>query len=148
MYGLGLGLCFQAPNLAVQTVMPKPEVPIGLALMLFGQLLGAAIFVSVGENVLGNQLVARLAGIPGIDVGLVTTSGATSLLASVADDLRPVVLMAYNKALQKVFEVGLILSCLTVLGTATLEWRSILKKPEPKAGGESGAAAAEVKSEG
>lgn len=147
VYGAGLGLCFQVPNLAVQTVMPKPEVPMGLALMLFGQLLGSAVFVSVGENVLGNQLASRLASIPGIDHSLITSSGATTLLASVSKDLRPVVLMAYNKALQRVFLVGLIVSCLTIFGSASLEWKSILKKPEPKAGSESGPPPAEKASE-
>lgn len=122
----------------MQTVLPKPEVPIGLALTLFGQLVGAAVFVAVGENVLGKQLASRLADFQGIDSGLATTSGAITLLASVADELRPVVLVAYNKALQKVLEVGLIVSGLAVLGTATLEWRSILEKPTSNPGGEKG----------
>lgn len=138
VYGLGLGLYFQIPNLAVQTVLPKPEVPTGLALMLFGQLIGAAVFVTVGENGLGNQLASRLANVQGVNPSLVTASGVTTLSASVADELRPVVLVAYNRALQKVFEVGLVVSCLAVLGAATLEWRSILKKPESTEGGGSG----------
>lgn len=129
VYGIGLGLCFQVPNLAAQTVLPKNDVPIGLALMLFGQLLGAAVFVAVGENVLGNQLVQRLSVVPGFHPSLVTSTGATSLLRSLPLDQRATVLIAYNEALRKVFQVGLIVSCLTTLGAATLEWKSILKKP-------------------
>ncbi len=129
IYGLGLGWCFQAPNLAVQTVLPRKEVPIGLALMIFTQLLSGAIFVSVGESVLDNQLVQRLSGVPGFSSSLITSGGATSLLSSVSADIRETVLTAYAEALRKVFQLGLILSCLTVLGTATLEWRSVLKKP-------------------
>lgn len=134
VYGFGMGLCFQTPNLATQTVLPKPDVPMGLALMLFGQLLGAAVFVSVGENVLGNQLLQRLSGIPGYSQSLITSGGATSLLDSVPADLMAIVLTAYNEALRKVFQIGLILSCLAVLGTATLEWRNVLKQPEANNG--------------
>ncbi|KAL9038867.1 MAG: hypothetical protein Q9214_005111 [Letrouitia sp. 1 TL-2023] len=135
VYGIGLGLCFQVPNLAAQTVLPKNDVPIGLALMLFGQLLGAAVFVAVGENVLGNQLVKKLSGTPGFDSNLVTSSGATSIIDSLPADQRDTVLVAYNEALRKVFQVGLIISCLTVLGAVSLEWKSILKKPEGNDGG-------------
>lgn len=145
LYGFGMGLCFQTPNLATQTVLPKPDVPMGLALMFFGQLLGAAVFVSVGENVLDNQLLQKLSGIPGFSKSLVTSGGATSLLDSVPADLRGTVLTAYNEALRKVFRIGLVLSCLAVLGTAAMEWRNILKTPEEKVCAEKSGAAEEEK---
>lgn len=134
VYGIGLGLCFQVPNLAAQTVLPKPDVSSGLALMLFGQMVGAAIFVSVGENILANQLVKRLSGLPGFNPHLVTSGGVTELLDTMPADLHDTVLHSYNDALQKVFQVGMILSCLTVLGAATLEWKRISKEqPKPDA---------------
>lgn len=136
LYGFGTGLCFQTPNLATQTVLPKPDVPMGLALMFFGQLLGAAVFVSVGQNVLDNQLLQRLSGIPGADKSIVISGGATSLLDSMPTDLRGTILTAYNEALRKVFQIGLVLSCLTLLGTGSLEWKSVLKKPEADIGAE------------
>lgn len=145
LYGIGLGLCFQVPNLAAQTVLPKNDVPIGLALMLFGQLLGAAVFVAVGENVLGNQLVQRLSGVPGFNSSLITSGGVTSLLSSLPMNLRETVLTTYNEALRKVFQVGLIVSCLTVFGVATLEWRSILKQPEANVSARASGAAEEKK---
>ncbi|KAH8726142.1 major facilitator superfamily domain-containing protein [Phaeosphaeriaceae sp. PMI808] len=135
LLGVGMGFCFQVPNLAAQTVLPKPDVPIGLALMFFGQLIGAAVFVSVGENILSNQLVGRLTGIAGIDTSLVTAGGATTLLDSVSPDQRDSVVLAYNEALRKVYEVGLILACLSVLGYAALEWKSVLKKQPAQAPG-------------
>ncbi|KAJ5412591.1 MFS general substrate transporter [Penicillium crustosum] len=131
VYGMGLGLCFQVPNLAAQTVLPKPDVPSGLALMIFGQMIGAAVFVSVGENILASQLVKRLSGLPGFNRHLVTSGGVTELLDIMPTDLHDMVLQSYNEALRKVFQVGMIISCLTVLGTATLEWKSV-KKGQPK----------------
>lgn len=130
VFGFGLGLCFQTPNLAAQNTLPKQDVPVGMAFMLFGQLLGAAIFVSVGENILGNQLVQRLSGIPGFDPSLVTSAGVTTLLDSIPSNDRGMVLTQYNKALQHVFLAGLIISCFTVLGAVALQWKPI-KKPGP-----------------
>jgi hypothetical protein len=130
VYGLGLGWCFQIPNLAAQTVLPKQHVPAGLALMLFSTGLGASVFVSVGENVLATQLVRRLSGLPGFDPSLVTSAGATSLLGSLPLGLKEKGLVAYNESLQVVFRVGLIPCCLSTLGAFALEWRSVKKKPE------------------
>ncbi|RHZ45562.1 putative MFS aflatoxin efflux pump [Aspergillus thermomutatus] len=134
LYGFGMGMCFQQPNLAAQTVLPRKDVPVGIAVMFFSQLLGAAVFVPVGENVLANQLMLRLSGIPGIDSNIVASGGATSLLSLVPSNLQGTVLMAYNEALRKVFQIGLILACLSILGNASLEWASILKKSEASAG--------------
>ena len=132
LYGFGLGSCFQIPNLAVQTALPKEDVPMGLALMLFGSLIGSTVFVSVGENVFSNQLVQRLSGFPGFDVELLTSGGVTALLDSLPAGSRTSALAAYNEALRMVFRVGLIVSCLAVLGAATLEWLSV-KKSQPQA---------------
>ncbi|RYP50929.1 hypothetical protein DL768_003654 [Monosporascus sp. mg162] len=111
--------------------------------MVFGQLLGAALFVTVGENLLDNQLLQRLPRISGFDPRLVMSGGATSGLSSVSPSFHYTIPIAYNEALRKVFQVGLIVSSLTVLGPLTLEWRSI-SKSEPKAAkpdAEKGAAA-------
>lgn len=137
LYGFGLGLAFQVPNLATQASLPKKDVPTGLALMLFATLLGASVFVSAGENVLANQLEKRLAGVDGVDTSLITSEGATSLLQSLPDDVRNTALVAYNGALREVFRVGLIPTCLSVLGSAALEWRSV-KKPAGQNSTESG----------
>lgn len=145
LYGFGLGLCFQVPNLAAQTCLPRKDVPTGLALMLFGQLIGASVFVAVGENVLSNQLVQRLSGLPGFDPSLVTSGGVTSLLESLGEGQRETALVAYNEALRTVFVVGLIPSCLTALGTLTLEWKNVKKNKMAKAAAEDAGAGEETK---
>ncbi|KAI1195074.1 major facilitator superfamily domain-containing protein [Nemania serpens] len=130
LYGFGLGLCFQAPNLAAQTVLPKNDVAIGASLMFFSQILGGAIFISVGQNVLNNQLVERLAGLPGFSPGLIQTGGATSLINSFPAEYRHDVLVAYNESLRTVFRAGLALAALSVIGSLAMEWRSV-KKQQP-----------------
>ncbi|KAH8772688.1 putative MFS multidrug transporter [Diaporthe sp. PMI_573] len=152
IYGFGMGLTFQAPNLAAQTVLPTADVPIGTSLMFFSQLLGGSIFISVGQNVLNNELVKNLAGVPGFNPATILDAGATTL-THLAEPLRTTVLFAYNEALRTVFQVGLAMTCLTILGGASLEWRSVkskkpgFKKEQAQSSAEAGTATSIVDSE-
>lgn len=151
IYGFGMGLTFQAPNLAAQTVLPTVDVPIGTSLMFFSQLLGGSIFISVGQNVLNNELVKNLSGVAGFNPSSILNAGATTL-THLAEPLRTTVLLAYNEALRTVFQVGLIMTCLTILGAASLEWRSVkskkpgAKKDQAQSTAEEGTAAATAES--
>ncbi|EPE30561.1 MFS general substrate transporter [Glarea lozoyensis ATCC 20868] len=131
LFGFGLGLCLQAPNLAAQTSLPTKDVPIGVALVFFGQLLGGAIAVPVGQNILDNQLIEKLSGIAGFDSSLITSGGAVALISSLPSDVRAMVLEAYNNSLRSVFVIGAVVSCLSVVSVAGLEFRSTLK-PKPQ----------------
>jgi MFS family permease len=130
LYGYGLGSSSQAPNMAAQTVLPCNEVSIGVSLMLFDQTLFGAIFVSVGQNVLDNQLAKRLAGISSISPQQIETAGATGLFNIIPPQYRTVALEAYNDSLRVCFQVALILACLSILGGLGMEWRSVKKNKE------------------
>ncbi|KAF7554369.1 hypothetical protein G7Z17_g2988 [Cylindrodendrum hubeiense] len=123
LYGWGMGCVAQVPNIAAQTVLPKPDVAMGASLMFFSQMLGGAIFVSVAQNILTTQLLQRLSSVPGFDLDTIDNSGATSLTNLPASIKRPV-LLAYNESLRRVFHMGLVLVCLTMLGALAMEWRS------------------------
>ncbi|KAA8641990.1 MDR family MFS transporter [Aspergillus tanneri] len=94
LYGFGLGSCSQTPSMAAQT--------------LFG-----AVFTTVGQNVLDNQLDERLGGAQGITHGLVQSTGANKLLDLVPGKDRVAALEAYN-------------------GAFGMEWRSVKKNLPPK----------------
>jgi MFS family permease len=132
LYGYGFGSCGQAPNMAAQTVLPREDVAIGASLMFFGQLLFGAIFISVCENVLDNQLSNRLAGIPDINPRLIQSTGATELLNLIPAQYHAAALEAYNDSLRVCFQVGLIMACLGILGALGMEWRSVKKNLPPK----------------
>lgn len=57
-------------------------------------------------------------------------------LARLPANLREPVLTAYDEALRKMFQIDLIISCLTVPGAVLLKWRRILKKPKENIGAE------------
>jgi MFS family permease len=126
LYGCGLGLSAQAPSLAAQTVLPKLDIPIGSSLMFFSQLLSGAVFVSVGQNVLENQLLQRLSSVTGFSTEMIQDSGITSL-TDLPLPLKTTVLSAYNQSLRQVFRVALILTCVNILGALAMEWRSMKK---------------------
>ncbi|KAI0471128.1 putative MFS aflatoxin efflux pump [Xylariaceae sp. FL0804] len=133
LYGFGMGCAFQAPNLAAQTVLPKEDVPIGTSLMFFSQIIGGAIFTSVGENVLNNQLLQRLSGLPGFEPSMVESTGATTLASSLPANLLQPILTGYNDSLRVVFIVGLVLGAVTIPGALAIEWRSV-KEHQPGSG--------------
>lgn len=148
LYGWGMGTSAQVPNIAAQTVLDKKDIPAGTALLFFAQLLGGTIFVSVGQNVLEGQLLKRFSSIPGLSPDMIENNGATSLI-DLPESVKTTALIAYNESLRYVFLVGLILVCLTSLGAAGMEWKTVrknLKKSDDKKG-EEGTAAAKIDDE-
>jgi hypothetical protein len=128
IFGFGIGLGQQQAGLAAQTVLPTADVPVGISLKFFGQQLGGAVLVSVGQNVLSTKLVSGLAGLPNLDPKVVVSLGATELRNYVgADDLAEV-LRVYNHALDDVFVVAMIIASLSILGAALTEWKSVRGK--------------------
>ncbi|GKT46252.1 RUS1 family [Colletotrichum spaethianum] len=123
IYGIGAGSATQVPNIAAQTVLPKPDVPVGVSLMYFGNFMGSAILLSVAQNILNSQLLYRLSAIPSINPETVLNNGVTSL-TDLPTSIRMTVLVAYNEAIRHVFLVALILVCMSMLGALSLEWRS------------------------
>ena len=134
LYGLGLGLGMQQASLAAQAVLRRKDVPIGIALVMFCQQLGGAIFVSVGQNVFSNKLVQGLGAIADFDPTTVVNFGATELRQHVPASSLPQVISAYNGALITTYQVALAMACLSIIGTATIEWKNIKPKKGEKGG--------------
>nr|GAT55039.1 major facilitator superfamily transporter [Mycena chlorophos] len=135
VFGLGAGFGQQQPIMAAQTVLPLADVPTGTSLIVFLQILGASLFISVAQNVFTNELVAGLATIPDIDPKIVLNAGATTLRDAVPPRYVPAVLEVYNKALVSAFYVVVATSSLSLIGALGMEWRSVkTKKAEIVAG--------------
>lgn len=129
LFGFGLGIGMQQGTMTAQTVLPRKDVPTGIALLFFMQQLGGAIFVSVGQNVFNSKLVSGvIKSVPALSPMQIVNTGATDLRGIVpARDLRDV-LMAYNSALRDVFIVATAMACLASLGAFSLEWRTVKGK--------------------
>lgn len=131
LFGFGLGLGMQQANIAVQCVLPRQDVPVGVTIMFFAQQLGGAVFVSVCQNVFANELVQGVRSVaPDVRPQAVVGTGATELRDALSADALPRVLEAYNSALVKTFTVALAMTCFSILGSSRIEWRSVKKVKE------------------
>jgi len=94
------------------------------------RLLGGAIFVSIGQNIWTNNLISNIAalGIPNFDPSYIVHAGATELRTVVPPMFLAEVLVAYNAAIVKTFQIALAMACLAVLGAAGMEWKSVKGK--------------------
>lgn len=129
LFGFGVGLGMQNTLIAVQTVLPKADVPIGTAIIMFSQTLGGALFISVAQNIFTNRLLSNLqAAIPDLDPAIILATGATELKNVIGAEYLPKVLIAYNGAIAQCFYVGVAMATLSTVGAALLEWKSVKGK--------------------
>lgn len=130
--GLGVGCTMQHPNLAVQIVLPKQDVPTGTAILSLCQTLGGAVFTAVGQNLYIQKFSSGLHRIGGLDSKQILQGGATDLTRTVPPALRLDVLKAYNSSLTKgTFFAALVVACLAVPAALGMEWRSVKEKQGP-----------------
>ena len=123
LISVGIGMAVQQGYVAAQSVLSLEHIAVGSALVSAFQSLGGAIFVSVGNTVLLNELYD--AALPGVDVDAVIEAGATRFRALVPMERIPALLDVYNEALRKVFLMGIVFSGLAFLAALGLEWRSV-----------------------
>jgi len=128
LFGFGIGLSVQQPSVAAQTVLTKEDVPIGAALMIFGQQLGSSLFVSVAAKVFSTRLVTELSTVDDLDPLATLNTGATDLLKIVPSRLLGTVVAAYNVAVTKAFVVAAALSVVSIFGALAMEWKNVKEK--------------------
>jgi hypothetical protein len=129
IFGFGVGFGMQQTLVAVQTVLPAADIPIGTSLMMFSQTLGGALFISVGQNVFTNSLIKNLKTVvPDLDVNIVLTVGATELKNQIPQQYLAGVLSAYNLALTQVYYVSVATATMSIVGAAFVQWKSMKGK--------------------
>lgn len=134
LYGFGIGCGFQTSTLPAQNVLPRADVPLGLALMFFMQQLGGSVFLGVSQNIFSSRLVDSLSGIGSLDTEAIVNTGATTLRTIVPLDQLETVIHAYNYALTRVFILTAVLSTCMILASLAVEWKKIKGKNETKGG--------------
>lgn len=129
LLGVGAGLGFQGPQVAVQTVLAPEDVPMGIAIIQFGQGVGPAVFVTYAQTIFAGQLIEDLAKYaPSVDAKALATMGLADLKSHVGKANLEAALMGYDKAVTQTFYLPLALSCATMVGSLSMEWRSVKKK--------------------
>ncbi|KAF4637551.1 hypothetical protein G7Y89_g520 [Cudoniella acicularis] len=127
LFGIGSGLGAQQTNVAAQAVLPRKDIAIGSALMMFGSQMSGAIFVPIGQSVFENHLLKGINGIAGVDGEAILNTGATELRGVVGSEVLESVLGVYDKALTQVYLVAVVVAALAVLSALGMEWKSVKK---------------------
>ena len=129
IFGAGVGFGMQQPMLAAQTVLPKKDVPIGTALMMFSNTIGGAIFISVAQNMFTNTLLDGVRKVvPGLNPAIVLATGATAIKNVIPHQYLAGVQEAYNNAIVHAFYVGVGLGAVSIIGSCLMEWKSVKGK--------------------
>lgn len=124
----GLGFGIQNIMLVAQVAVPEHDMAMVTSILTFTQTLAGAIFLSIGESVFANRLIANLqARLPGLNADAIIASGATGLRDKFTAKQLPLVLGAYNKAIMQTFYVGVVMASISVFGPVFMEWLSIKK---------------------
>ncbi|KAH8204214.1 hypothetical protein TruAng_001634 [Truncatella angustata] len=116
---------------AALSVLSLADVPTGTVLIIFAQMFGGSLLVSVAQHVFTNKRVAGLGTISNLSIGpkAVNTAGATDIATLITD---PVVLsevkVVYNTAIMWTFRAALITTSLSVFGTLSKEWENVKSK--------------------
>ena len=104
----------------------------GTAAVVASQSLGGAVFVSIGNTLLRNHLLdaSRDIKIPGVDIRVVLSAGATAFRDLVPASAQPALLKLYDDALQKVFIAAIPMAGLAFVASLGLEWNSVRAKED------------------
>lgn len=92
------------PLLAVQNTVPPQLLPIAMALVIFSQSFGAAVFLSLAETIFSNSfrtLISEFA--PSVDGQSIIDAGATGFRKIIFGADLTGVLLAYAKSIDRVF---------------------------------------------
>jgi hypothetical protein len=126
--GVGVGLGMQQPLMAVHTVLNISDIPTGTSVLVFLQTLGGAVFVSIAQNVFTNCLISGLTQYaPGFNPKIILNTGATSIRSTIDPKYAAGVTLAYNEALVKTFTVATAMAAISIIGSVTMEWKSVKK---------------------
>ena len=129
LLGIGLGLIFQIPVIVAQAIVKPSDLSSASAMMLFFQTIGGAIWISAAQAGFTNKMLKQLpVTAPGVNPGLVISTGATELrnVFDAADIAG--ILEAYMDGIKVTFAISIACACLTVLLVVAPRYESIKGK--------------------
>lgn len=129
IFGAGAGIGIQQAHTAAQTVLSDKDVPTGVVVLIFAQILGGTVWLSVGQNVLTRGLVTGLSPLlPNLDVQQILDVGATGFRKAVGPELQEAAILVYNDTLMRSFFCAVGLGGVAFCASLGMEWRSIQSK--------------------
>lgn len=127
--GFAGGIGFNAPQSAVQTMLPVKDTSTGIAIIYFAQNFGPAIFLAIAQTIFLNRLSENLTVlVPGLSPNAVNNMGLTELRMLVCQDELGKALGILDKSLMQTWYLAVGLTCMTMVGSIAMEWGSVKDK--------------------
>ena len=129
LMGIGIGLIFQIPVIVAQANVRPSDLSSASAMILFFQTIGGAIWISAAQAGFVNKMLARLPiTAPGVNPGLVVSTGATELRKVFHAAQIDGILEAYMDGIKVTFAISIACACLTTLLVLAPRYESIKGK--------------------
>ncbi|PMD19411.1 efflux pump [Hyaloscypha hepaticicola] len=129
--GLARGCVQQQPLTAVQTNVAADQISVGIALVVFTQFFGSAIFIAFAQTTFTNSLGPALREFaPNVSAKFVIDTGATNLRDVIGAAELNGVLMAYNQALTHTFYLAAGTAAVAFIASWGMGWVNVRKVKE------------------
>lgn len=130
IFAIGSAFFSVTPLMVAQNALALKDIPIGSGMVMFAQMMGSSIFVSVAQALFANNLASGLQRlrISGVDAGTVSTTGITSITQGLSENLKRAVLRALSDALVQSWRLPIVLSCISIVGALAVEHRKSKSK--------------------
>ncbi|KAI0973219.1 MFS general substrate transporter [Xylaria arbuscula] len=127
IYGIGVGVVVQTPFVMIQTYTPKAHIPSALAILIFTQYFGAALFVSVAQSVFETSLRDLLSkDLNSVQADAIIKGGATAVRSLVSDATQlQQVLAAYASSINRVMYLATALGAMSFIFGCGLSWENV-----------------------
>ena len=127
--GLAAGFGLQAPSVAAQTVLPLKDIPMGFSAIMFAQGFGPALVVPLAQNIFTSRLTGDLSEYgTGLNATALETIGLSDLKKHIGANNLQGALLGYDKAVTQTFYLPVALTCMMLIGSLAMEWRSVKEK--------------------
>lgn len=131
-FGISEGIGSQLGVIVVQNALPKEDIAVGIAIIMFAQTIGGAVCLVIAQNIFQNRLVANFHKYdPQLDANKIISGGALEIRNMVSKSALPQALFAYNKSIMQTFYLAVAMSSISIFGAMVIEWKSV-KKGEQK----------------
>jgi len=115
--------------MALQTTMNRRDLPIGMATSAFGITLGNAVWIIVSATLFTNRLVDEVSiHSPSVNATQLENVGLSEIRAIVGSARLRDVLLGYDTAVAQTLYLPVAMAAATIVGSASMEWRSVKKK--------------------
>ncbi|KAI0842746.1 MFS general substrate transporter [Hypoxylon sp. FL0890] len=132
LYGAGCGGAWTMSYIAIQNSVTAAQIPIAMAILIFCQNLGGAVFLIAAQTIFSNSLREQIEQrAPGVNAEQIIAAGARSIRQLVSGEQLAEVLQAYSSSINEVMYMGIGVSGVSFVFCWCLGWKDIRANKKP-----------------